>query len=93
MKKVNSLEKKFVQPLENFTNYDFLEMHEARKKLNGTAADYDAMRQKIEVSLTGQTKKRIGKKKETYDPVQLSMVLSLFWIFIFFPYLFFFLCK
>jgi len=64
---VGSIDKQIVEPLQNFANYDFLEMVDAKKKVTATASDYEAMRQKIEGALV--PKKR--RKKDTFDPVQI----------------------
>ena len=64
------MEKKVVEPLQNFSDYDFLEMVDAKKKVHTTAGDYDAMRQKIEAALV--PKKR--RKKESVDTAQILQV-------------------
>ena len=64
---VKEMEERIIEPFQNFTTYDFLEMVDARKKVTATVAEYVAMRQKIEAALA--PKKR--KKKEPIDQAQL----------------------
>lgn len=65
------MEKSILEPLYNFSNYDFLEMVDSRKKVQTTANEYEAMRQKIETALAP---KRGRRKKESFDPAQILQV-------------------
>lgn len=66
LKMAKDMEKDVVVPLQNFTNYDFLEMHDAKKKVASTANDYEAMRQKIENAMITQSKKSTkGRSRKT----------------------------
>lgn len=65
------MEKQVLEPLQNFSAYDFLEMVDARKKVQTTASEYDGMKQKIEAALAP---KRGRRKKDNFDPAQILQV-------------------
>ena len=55
------MERQVVEPLENFTSYDFLEVQEVKKKVAVLGSEYEATRGKIEQTLSGKGRKGKGK--------------------------------
>ena len=79
---MKGIEEKFVAPLENFANYDFLEVTEVKKKLSNLTTDYEATKVKMEGSLSGKTKSRKSKHNMDLSILNEVLFLILIWIFI-----------